>query len=56
MPKRGEHEQVEVSTEQKPTSVPPTPAVAPSAANEIPDLADSLWWSYWEGPYGFSFS
>jgi hypothetical protein len=54
--KKDEDDQVQRGPDEIPAQVTPTAAAAPTAAAEISDLGNSLWWSFWDGPYGFSFS
>jgi hypothetical protein len=56
-PKKGEEDPGGTDTQSTAVApAPETPAPAPSAPSESPDLGDSLWWSFWDGPYSFSFT
>jgi hypothetical protein len=53
-PKKSQEGQTEEVTEEKPAAAAAAPGT--TAENETVEVADSVWWSFWEGPYGFSFS
>jgi hypothetical protein len=52
LPKNGEEGQAGAATERKPAAAPAAP---PDAAGGG-DVGDAMSWSFWEEPYGFSFS